>query len=363
MAAIILGVGEHHLVAVHEGHGIQHGILFWDEFLPVLIARFLEVCHHQAILLCASIGEHVDVVADDFHRRIGLRTIARHLDELGVWLAEVTHEEVDALVHARLGEEHHRLFLVYAHAIEAERIGWVLIEELVLALRCTHLVVIYLLDFVLRRSFLALLWCIVGAVIKTIALPVGARELRPNDMVGEELLGLHVHHVDLFPVASASGDGVGEILAVIGEGDAFEGYGSVVAQLVWVEEHASFASELVHLVEHSLVLQTVVLIDIPLSVLLERGIDLLVVSHLLEAFQILVALRYLGEVSVGYGVLCLYPSRSCRTGIVFERAEWIRYFFAEVFVHRIVLRGGRILQVLSHHGSGAHHSHGGNCQR
>ena len=56
-------------------------------------------------------------------------------------------------------------------------------------------------------------------------------------MIGKELLGFGVHHVDFSPVAAAAADGVGGIFAVFRLEYAGEGHSPVVAELVGVEEH------------------------------------------------------------------------------------------------------------------------------
>ena len=69
---------------------------------------------------------------------------------------------------------------------------------------------------------------VVGAVVEAVLVPGGLRELCPFNVVFQELAALDVHHKDLFPVTSAAGDGVGHVLAVVGEEDAFEGNGAVL---------------------------------------------------------------------------------------------------------------------------------------
>ena len=73
-------------------------------------------------------------------------------------------------------------------------------------------------------------------------------------MVVGQLAGLQVDYKNLFPVAATTRDGVGSILAVVGEVDAFQGHRSVIAQLVGVEEHAGLTAQLVHDIHHILVL-------------------------------------------------------------------------------------------------------------
>ena len=104
------------------------------------------------------------------------------------------------------------------------------------------------------REFLALYWRIVGTVVETIALPGGSSKFGPLDVVIRQLARFQVDDEDFLPVAAATRDGVGSILAVMREIDTLQGHRSVSAQLVGIEEHTRLASQLVHHVHHVLVL-------------------------------------------------------------------------------------------------------------
>ena len=51
-------------------------------------------------------------------------------------------------------------------------------------------------------KFLAGLRTIVGAIIETVAMPCGAGELGPFDMVGQQFARSGVEHIDLGPVTA-----------------------------------------------------------------------------------------------------------------------------------------------------------------
>ena len=134
------------------GNDLQDHIL-WAKFTNAL---------HKAILGSLGVGEDIDFVAHGLHGGIDVLGVGTHLDELRVGLGEVAHEEIVAVVHARFGEEHHRLVLVDTHSIEAQGLSGVHVEELVVGLRSANLVVVDFLHRVLGRCLLALLGSVVG---------------------------------------------------------------------------------------------------------------------------------------------------------------------------------------------------------
>ena len=212
--------------------------------------------------------------------------------------------------------------------------------------------IIHLLHLVLGRSLLALLRSVISAIVEAVAQPVGTRKLCPYYMVGEQLARFDVHHVNLLPVASAAGYDIGKIASVVGKRDILQSHRTVVAQLVGIEKHTLLAAQTVHLVEHGLVLHTVVLVNIPFAVLLKRRIHLLVVHHLLQSPEILVALRNLRQISIRHPVFCLYPCRRGSTRVVLQRAERVSHLHSEILIHSSVLRSLRIPHSLSVHSHG-----------
>lgn len=95
--------------------------------------RTMDVGQHDAATWCIGIGHDEDAVTDGLNRGIPLRRVAGHLYELCVVVAKVAHIEVVALIHAVLNEKHHGLVAVDAHIVEAQRIGGILIEQLIAA--------------------------------------------------------------------------------------------------------------------------------------------------------------------------------------------------------------------------------------
>ncbi len=144
----------------------------------------------------------------------------------------------------------------------------VLIHKLVVALGSSYFVIVDTMVFVGVGELLAVDGFVVGAVVEAVALPCGIGELGPFDVVGQQLLGFGVHHIDFGPVRAAARNGVGGVLAVVGSAYAGQGHCTVVAELVGVEEHLGFLVKRACAVEHRLILQSVVLVEVVPSVLL-----------------------------------------------------------------------------------------------
>ena len=240
------------------------------QFLPVGEARAVDVGHHETVARCAVVGEQVYFPSYGLYRRVLQFHVGRHPDKLRVGLREVSHVEVVSGSCPALIEEHHGFLLVHAHAVEAHRVGRILVEQPVFALRCAQFVVVYLVGGVHIAVFFAFRGRIVGTVIEAVALPRCPRELGPLDVVVEQAARDGIHHVELLPVAAAARDAVSGIFAVVGEGKSRQCHRPVGRQFVGVEEHTgvAFVSRTIHHVEHALVLQSVVLVEIPLLVLL-----------------------------------------------------------------------------------------------
>ena len=149
LVAVVLGILQYHAVVGGERHVLEHALALAHQLFPVGVAWVAHVCHHESVLRRAGVGEYVHAVADSLHRRIDIARVGAHLYELCVCLRHIAHIEVVAVVHARLGEVHHSLLLVHAHLVEAQWLRRVLIEQAVVALRCTYAVVVYLLHGVL----------------------------------------------------------------------------------------------------------------------------------------------------------------------------------------------------------------------
>ena len=139
-------------------------------------------------------------------------------------------------------------------------------------------------------------------------------------------------------------------MAFVGEIHALEGHRTVVAQLVGVEKHAGLSAELIHHIEHALVLQTVVLVEIPFALALEGSAHFLVVGHLFQAREQFGALGQAVEIGRGDGVLFLHPSGGLCAGVILQPTVGVGDFHAEIGVHGPVLGCRGIGDFLCHTG-------------
>ena len=135
------------------------------------------------------------------------------------------------------------LAIGYPGGVEVQRMCGILVNELVLRLRCAHAVVVNLMVFVGVGELLAFFGARVCAIVETVALPLGIGEFCPFDVVGEELLGLGVHHVDFGPVGAVARDGVCGVATVVALGCSCQRHGAVVGEVVGVEEQFGLATD------------------------------------------------------------------------------------------------------------------------
>ena len=228
------------------------------------------------------------------------------------------------------------LVLAHAHLMEVQRFALVLILDVVLALGSAQLVVIYLLELVLGR--LGVFGGVIAAVEEAVTQPLGIGELGPNDVVVEHAVFLQVLDEDLVPVTAAAGDDVGQIAAVIGEVQLLQGHGAVFAQRVGVKHHLVVA-RFVILVEHALVLQTVVLEKIEFVLYLEGSTHLLVVGEFSDALFHILAEGNLCQVVLRHLVLGIDPGLGLGAAVILEPAVGVGHLGAEVSVHCIHTTG------------------------
>ena len=127
------------------------------------------------------------------------------------------------------------------------------------------------------------------------------------------------------------------------EVDALQGHCSVVTQLVGIEEYTRLTAQLVHHIHDALVLQTVVLVEIPLATALARSRDLLVVSQLRQTLQQFAPEGDLLQIGVGHLVLCLHPCSRLGAGVVLEPTIGVGHFHTEILVDGTVFRSLGIL--------------------
>ena len=319
-----------------EGNIFKHAVAFGNDVFPDF--RILDIRHHQLVHGGVKVGEEVYLVPVRFCGCAGILHVLCNLDPLGAGFTEVHDVKVVAYVGAVLVEEGHGFFVVHTNLVEPEGLCGVGEEELVIGLGSANLVVVDLVDLVLAAELVAVAGGgVVGAVVEAVAAPGCSGELGPDNVVFQELTGLGVHYVDLFPVASAAGDGVCGVLAVIGEIHALEGYGAVVTELVGIKEHVRLCVRGIHFIEDTLVLEAVVAVVVPLAVLALAGnANLLIVGNLREPLEQLCAERNLLQVCVRNLVLGLNPGGGLLGSIVLKPAVRICHLGAEIIVYSIV---------------------------
>ena len=232
-------------------------------------------------------------------------------------LAQVANKQVVASTGSSLVHKHQGFLFVDTQFVETLGLCGILVEQYILRLGSTHLVIVNLHALVDMRELLAFFRTIVGRIVETVTLPCCTRELCPLNMVTGELTGLQVDDIEFLPVGTATGDAVSCPLAVVGEIDTFQGYRTIGAQRVWIQEYARLTAQLVHLIEHTLVLQTVVLVEVPLAVALAWCTNLLVVGQLGESVEQLLAEGNLLQVGVGHLVFGCHPGSSLCRGVIF----------------------------------------------
>ena len=223
--------------------------------------------------------------------------------------------------------------------------------------------VVDLLHRVLGRCLPALLGRVVGTVVEAIAKPCHVGELSPKNMVLQVVARLAVLDVDFLPVGTAARDDVGHVATVVGEVSALESHSAVGAELVGVEPYALFLYGrvgTVHLIEHILVLQSVVAMYIPLAVLLEGDAELLEIGGLLESLQDFGTHGDAVEIVACELVLSLNPLGSLLAGVVLEPAVRVGNFHTEILVNGVILWSRRIINL--RHSRCRHKQRGGNSK-
>ena len=146
-------------------------LAFGNQFLPVVDAGAVDVCHHDLALGGIAGGIDIQFVAKFGNGRIVVVSIVHHLHKLRIGYAHVSHVQQVAVAFARLVEIHHRFFFVDAYRIETLGVHGVLVEHLVGRLRGAYLVVIHLVPLVDVGKLPALCGGIVGTVEETVATP------------------------------------------------------------------------------------------------------------------------------------------------------------------------------------------------
>ena len=337
MGGSILEIGRDDLAA-HKTDTFKHTVALRNKVFPVIAGRIMDVCHHDLVHRSSKVGEQIDPVAVRLHGQAGILHVGGHLHELRTLDPQILHIEVVTDVGTVFVEEGESLLFVDFQLIETQGLGGIAEIEFILALGSADFVIVNLVDLVLAAELVAIpLRSVVGTVVKTVAAPGSPGKLGPHYMVFKQAAILHIHHENFFPVAAAAGNHIGHVLAVVREIGALESHRAVVAEGIGIQEDAGLAAEFVHLVEDALVLESVVLVEIPFAVLLVRGrAHLFVVGDFLEPREYLFAGGKLFKIGPGHFILRLDPGGSLGGSVVFQPTIWIGDLRAEVIVDSIV---------------------------
>ncbi|CDE58399.1 unknown [Prevotella sp. CAG:873] len=238
------------------------------------------------------------------------------------------------------GDGHEPLAGVYPCFVEVQR-GVRLAEYLsVLALGSAYCMVVHVVPVVGIAICFALFGRRVCAVIEAVAVPCGAGEFGPNDMVFQELLRGGVHDEYFGPVTAAAAYGVGGVLAVGAYEYAGEGDCTIIAECVGVDEHLAVdgSGGIIGTIENALVAQPVVFVEIVSSVGFARGQSVLgVVVEALQTPVYCVAPGYGIEIFASDGVLGLDPCRDGCGRVVFQRSVRVGDLYVEVCVRGVIV--------------------------
>ncbi len=330
VARSILVIGEDELVVGHHSTG-ENGILLGDEFGASGGRQVLGIVGDDLALGGVLVGHDVDFAIIHADDAALILHAADQLHIVGIAVLEVLDVDVVALGIA-LPQEDVALVVAHAHLVEVQGLTLVLVLNVVLALRGTQLVVIHLLELVLGR--LGILGGIIAAVEEAVTQPLRIGKLGPHDVVVEHTVLLEILDVDLVPVAAVAGDDVGQVATVVREVERLQGHGAVVAQCVGVEHHLVVAVGTV-LIEHTLVLQSVVLVEVEFVLYLEGSRHLLVVGEFGDALLHILAEGDLGQIVLSHLVLGIDPGLGLGAAVILEPAVRVGHLGAEVVVHRV----------------------------
>ena len=131
----------------------------------------MDVGCHDTALGRTEVSIEIQTVALGIERLILEVHVVGHLDKHGILLPQVSHIEIVARTGTRLDEIHQRLVVVHIYAVETHWFGRVLIEQHILALRRTDLVIVDLHTSIHIRELLALRRSVIGTIVEAIAQP------------------------------------------------------------------------------------------------------------------------------------------------------------------------------------------------
>src|SRR5262249_9604157 len=135
------------------------------------------------------------------------------------------------------------------------------VDEHIVALRCADAVVKHLAVAVRLLELGAFFRLVVAAVEESLAVerPRSRAELDPFQFIAQVAPGADLANTPGVPVASRSGNTIGEVFAVVARRESGQRDRPVLGKPIWVQEHSRLAARLVDDVQNSLILKSVVL--------------------------------------------------------------------------------------------------------
>ena len=237
MVARVGVVCKNHAVGPGEIDSCQHTFLLGNELFPLIHGRIVESGSHKAVARGPIVGVDVDCAIDNVeHGHFVILCRAHHLP-LRILVGKTAHHQGIAEALSGTGYKYHRFIVGHRCREEFQRLIGLLVYENVVGLGGAETMEVYAVVFIGVAELLAFFRGRICAVVETVALPVGTGEFRPLDMVGEELLCIGVHHVNLGPVGATARYGIGGVASVVRKEHSGKSHSAVVAQSVRVEEH------------------------------------------------------------------------------------------------------------------------------
>ncbi|MNQ71423.1 hypothetical protein D3C85_860900 [compost metagenome] len=322
----------------------QHLLAFRDEIAPLFGARVGGVHRHQPAVGGVPVGQQVERAALVVHQAHVRLQISLHRQQRRVLLAQILHIEAVAGGGVRRRDEQEAVIFGDGRphiAVVLGRDGAK--HQPVILLRRAETVEIDLVLICPGRQLAAVRLVVARVEEALVAEPADAAEFHVLEGGLQRLFALHVHQVDLAPVAAGQGQGVGQDAAIPGEAQLIQRRGAIGAQAVGIEEHLRrLARQLAP--QHVLVLQAVVLEEVVVAPLAKRRPLLGVVPG---GGQLLLddgAIRDLCQVVLGHGVLGLDPGLGLGAAIILQPAIGVGHGLAEVVIHLLTLAGDGVVK-------------------
>ena len=187
---------------------------------------------------------------------------------------------------------------------------------------------------------------IVSAVVKSIALPGSSCKLCPFNMIVQQLASFGIHYIDFLPVWTTTRNGIAGIFSIIRKINACQSYRTIIRKFIRIKKYTWFTVQAILYIQYTLVLQTVILIEVILAVFLERCTNLFIISHIRQSLQQSIAERYLRQIVVRYFVLSFHPCSSCSGSVILQPTIRVGYFCSKIDIYSIHFRGFRIHKFL-----------------